>query len=109
MSTWTKLPAIQGRQQPCLHAGVAETTFPPNGIIAVGFGCAMVTCDGTCMWAEGDGETDEDLDGAGAERLALTDPDHDWRIILEAPLSGRVYQRHEAGRWVLVRQSEGFA
>lgn len=104
---WAKLPAIQGKQQPCLHAGVAEETFPPDGVIAVGFGCACVTRDGGHVWAEGD--TDEYMTGAEAEALAASDPNHDWRILLVGPLSEREYQRHDTARWVLVKQGEGFA
>ena len=33
----------------------------------------------------------------------------DWRIVLHGPLSGRTYQRHGPGRWMLVEKSEGFA
>ena len=107
MSTWTKQPAIQGQQQPCLHAGVTESVFPMDGLVAVGFGCAMVSCDGQPMLDEQD--SDKDITGQDAEDLALQDPDHDWRIVLESPLSERIYQRHDTGRWVLIEQGEGFA
>jgi hypothetical protein len=48
-------------------------------------------------------------DVAEAEKAALADPDHDWRIVLFGPLHGEVYQRHEAGAWMLVEKNEGFA
>jgi hypothetical protein len=110
MGHWTKEPAINGRQQPCLHAGVAESLFPLTGYIGVGFGFAGVTRDGYTVWSENeqdDGVTE--MTGAMAEALAAADPDHDWRIVLEGPLSSRKYQRHEAGRWVLIEQGDGFA
>ena len=44
-----------------------------------------------------------------AENEALKDPDHDWRIILDAPLSMREYQRQDEGKWVLVKKGPGFA
>ncbi len=112
MSTWKKEPAIEGQQQPCLHAGVAASLFPPTGIIAVGFGCAMVTKNGEPIYQEPvslDDESFTDWTGADAEAAALADPDHDWRIVLQSPLSGREYQRHDTGRWVLIHQDEGFA
>lgn len=111
MSVWTKLPAIPGRQQPCLHAGVAENLFPADGAIAVGFGVATLTKDGECVYEEPrEGGAEESyMTGAQAEALAAADPDHDWRIYLMAPMSEREYQRHDAGRWVLVKQGEGFA
>ena len=109
MSTWAKLPAIQGKQQPCLHAGVAESLFPPDGLVAVGFGCAMVTRDGEPVMREDPDGEGEDITGATAEAAALCDPDHDWRIVLQGPLSGREYQRQDVGRWVLVHQDQGFA
>ena len=46
---------------------------------------------------------------ADAEALAAQDPDHDWRIVLHGPLSGRTYQRHGPGQWMLVEKNEGFA
>lgn len=110
-TTWTKLPAIQGKQQPCLHAGVAESLFPPDGVIAVGFGYAGVHRDGEPVYSEPDCEDENAkyMTGAEAEALAAADPDHDWRILLQGAMSGREYQRHDAGRWVLVHQDEGFA
>ena len=107
--TWTKEPPIEGKQQPCLHAGIAENLFPPDGIIAVGFGAACLTCSGACIWEEGRYEDKPELTGAEAEALALEDPDKDWRIFLMGPLSEREYQRHGPGQWVLIKQGEGFA
>ncbi len=108
---WIKEPAIQGRQQPCLHAGVAESLFPPDGVIAVGFGCATLTRGGSLVYEEPNCEDEgaEYMTGAQAEALAAADPAHDWRISLFGPMSGREYQRHDVGRWVLIHQDEGFA
>jgi hypothetical protein len=106
---WTKEPAIVGVQQSCLLAGVAASLFPPNGIIAVGFGSAILSCDGAVLYYE-DPESDApDMTGAWAESLAAQDPDHDWRISLQSPLSEREYQRHGPDQWVLIKQGEGFA
>lgn len=113
MSTWEKLPAIEGKIGGCLNCGVRPSTFPADGIIAVGFGYAALHCDGQPIWTEPnvDDEADEGdyMTGAQAEEKAAADPDHDWRIILQGPLSGREYQRHGPNEWALVQQDQGFA
>lgn len=119
-------PITQEERKPhgCLNCelnGGIPITFPADGVIAVGFGFAACTKDGRpvleepqCRYDnEGDvewepGEEDYPT-GAQAEALAAADPDHDWRIQLEGPMSGRTYQRQGAGNWVLVEQNEGFA
>jgi hypothetical protein len=110
----------------CHTAGAKPQIFPMEGVIGVGFGYAGVTKDGQEVLSEpqfpdiydADGELlPEDQwpeeepcpTGADAEALASADPDHDWRIILHAPLSDRTYQRHGPQNWVLVEQGEGFA
>ena len=93
----------------CDAAGILPITFPPDGLIAVGFGSADVTKDGRCVLNGEDPDLTDYITGADAEKLAAADPDHDWRIDLQAPLSGRTYQRQGEGNWVLVDQNEGFA
>lgn len=93
----------------CELNGVVYVTFPPDGIICVGFGASGVTKDGREV-LNGEDETRENyLTGADAEKLAAADPDHDWRIYLHGPLSGREYQRQGDAGWVLIAQDEGFA
>lgn len=111
-STWVKLPAIEGKLGGCLNCGQRPSMFPPTAFIAVGFGFAGLTKDGEVVWQEPaveDYDDDSILTGEKAEELAVADPDHDWRIVLEGPLSGRTYQRHGPGEWALVKQNEGFA
>lgn len=43
------------------------------------------------------------------ERIAEADPDHDWRVRVEGPLSGVVYQRHAPREWIAVERLGGFA
>jgi hypothetical protein len=91
-------------------SSVAEVAHMDMGI-AVGFGMATVTRDGELVH---DGEREysqgrEPWTVADAEKAAAADPDHDWQIELYGPLHGETYQRHEAGRWVLVRSNQGFA
>jgi hypothetical protein len=103
-------PAIEGGQHPCLHCGVIATKFPPDARIAVGFGDASLTCNGAPVWSEDGREFDDCLTGAQAEAMAAKhDPDNDWRITIYGPLSGRTYQRHAPGEWVLIEKNKGFA
>lgn len=111
-SAWVKLPAIEGRYGGCLNCGPRPSFFPADGLIAVGFGYAALHKDGEPVWQESmdlDDEEESDMTGAQAEALAAADPDHDWRIVLESPLSGRTYQRHAPNEWALVVQNQGFA
>lgn len=107
MNEWAKLPAIEGKHGGCLNCGPRPSMFPEDGLIAVGFGFAGLTRDGDVVWQEG--ESDDLMTGAQAEKVAALDPDHDWRIVLNGPLSGRTYQRHGDGEWALIEQNSGFA
>ena len=79
-------------------------------MIAVGFGYAALHRDGAPVWSEDEAVSDNSMmTGADAEALAAQDPDHDWRIVLHGPLSGRTYQRHGPGQWMLVERNDGFA
>lgn len=94
----------------CEANGAIPETFPPDGLIAVGFGFAACTRDGVVVLEEPqDDEGGDYPTGGDAEKLAAADPSHDWRIQIEGPLSGRTYQRQGANNWVLVEQNEGFA
>jgi hypothetical protein len=110
-TTWAKLPAIEGKHGGCLNCGPRPNHFPTNGIIAVGFGFAALCRDGEPVYTEpNDAESDDAyMTGAQAEAMAAGDPEHDWRIILDGPLSGRTYQRHGPNEWALVEQNMGFA
>lgn len=79
--------------------------------IAVGFGSATLTKDDQIVY-------EETLDGpvwtvADAEKLAVAEPDHDWRIQKNGPLHGETFQRHAkgkyAGQWVCIESNQGFA
>lgn len=108
---WKKEPAIKGKHGGCLNCGPRPSLLPPDGLIAVGFGYAGLHRDDEPIYTEPndpDGD-DEHMTGSKAEELAAADPDHDWRIVLYGPLSGRTYQRHATGEWVLIEQSMGFA
>lgn len=100
-------PAITGSHSGCGCCGAHPDVFPMDGVIAVGFGEASVRRDGRVILEERD--SDDWIYGQHAEDLALADPDHDWRIVLNGPLSGRTYQRHAPGLWHLIEKNQGFA
>lgn len=103
---WTKEKPIKGKIRGCAHNPVYDEA-PPYMLIAVGFGDARVTKDGETVYKEP--EYDGWLwDTEEAEKLAAEDPDHDWRIVLYAPLYGRTFQRQD-GHWLLIAENEGFA
>ena len=110
-TTWEKLPAIEGKHGGCLKCGPRPSYFPADGIIAVGFGYAALHRDGEPVYTEPTEAENNDayMTGAQAGAMAAADPEHDWRIVMDGPLSGRTYQRHGPGHWALVEQNMGFA
>lgn len=106
-----KLPAIEGGSGGCACCGYQYEHLPMDSLIAVGFGYAAVTKNGEEVYEEMDAiNNDKPLWTAeDAENVAKKDPDNDWRIHLEAPLSERHYQRQGDGLWVLYKKGKGFA
>lgn len=109
MANWQKLPAVKE------EGPVGCALAPPRPIkadlrmtIAVGFGRATVTRDGISVYEE-PREFEDAKNLAWFEKLARLDPDHDWRAILDAPLSYHEYQRHGRNNWVLIKTGAGFA
>lgn len=104
-------PAIEAQHCGCLNCGVPQNLFKPSDLIAVGFGYAALLKDDKEVYREPNEplSDDEYMTGAKAEEIAAADPEHDWRILIHGPLSGRTYQRHGTGKWVLIEQNEGFA
>jgi hypothetical protein len=86
---------------------IGNTIASLDMIIAVGFGTAQVTKDGTIIFSETDDEDFHRLQEF--EDLALEAPDHDWRVLLDAPLQMREYQRQGPGEWVVIAVGPGFA
>ena len=108
--TWTKLTPITVTYSGSITRDPRPVRMPPEGVIAVGFGYAALHKDGEAVWTEGETVADNSMmTGAQAEALAAADPDHDWRIVIHGPLSGRTYQRHGPGQWMLVEKNDGFA
>lgn len=108
---WTKLEPIKATIRGCAACGRLVEKADMNMLIAVGFGDAYVSKDGVQIYNELDCQEDADKFWTfqDAENEALKDPDHDWRVVLYAPLRGRTFQRHGAKEWVLVEENMGFA
>ena len=86
----------------------AALVAPMEMLIAVGFGSAFVTKDDECVYDEGRCD-DNFWTVSDAEKLAMEDPDHDWRIVKFGPMHGETFQRHGPNEWVCVESNEGFA
>ena len=109
--TWTKLPALPGKNNPCAFCPPILAKCDMHKTIAVGFGDAHVSRDGECFY-DGERALHEGMEPKQLyqiERKAARDPDHDWRLHLFGPLHGEVYQRQGDKTWVLVEKNEGFA
>jgi hypothetical protein len=107
--TFEFMPAIEGGSGGCLHCGYQHSILPMDAIIAVGFGSATLEKDGQVVYDENGVDEDEFISAKEAEEMASSDPNHDWRIHLIAPLSERHYQRQGDEHWVLYEKGEGFA
>lgn len=108
---WNKVPAYTGQiHHGCLSCPAVRPLAPLTTRVAVGFGMAAVTKDGHCVYSEPPNiEWDKIPTLRKFENAARKDPHHDWRLILEAPLRSREYQRHGKNEWVLIASGQGFA
>ena len=111
MSTWKKEPMWESKIfQGCLNCPPVARIATMDMVIAVGFGDAHVSRDGENVYTEPCSWSTEDLRTLSEfEAMAAADPDHDWRVIMNAPLRNREYQRHDTGTWVLIDSGMGFA
>lgn len=107
--TWTKLPALERPS----HRGCLNCPPKPVGPLNLhgyyhpGFGSLTVTCDGEERLYDVHGTIERPL--MRAENMARKDPDRDWRMRVDGPLDGAVYQRHGHGEWYMVESLGGFA
>lgn len=105
---WKKEQPIKGHIRGCAFNPVYDVA-PMGMLIAVGFGEAKVKKDNETVYNELHiDDPDEFWTTQDAENVAAKDPDHDWRIVLYAPLYGRTFQRQD-GEWVLIEENQGFA
>lgn len=108
--SWTKLSAVERPHTGCLNCGPKPVTLPKPfaGLdLHPGFGVLALIRDGEHVWSSYRPEDSRTV--LGFERQATKDPDHDWRIEINGPLSSAVYQRHGKGEWVMVDSGMGFA
>ena len=103
--TFTKLPAIE----PIRHCNICPPrpqTIDLASLVHPGFGGAAVyAADAPDLGTElRESDTVQD-----AEDFAAGQPDHDWRLVINAPLYEATYQRQGEGHWVLVEKGPGFA
>jgi hypothetical protein len=94
-----------------------------ESIIAIGFGIAIVTKDGQEVYneleverkhvAENGGEECQTWPpfwtGQDAENAALSDPDHEWLIMIHGPMSGATWKRTASNLWECIESNGGFA
>lgn len=109
--TFTKLPAIHGKAY-CSHGcGHRTPLLDLSSSPHPGFGGVYLTRDGESVypWPDDDYAASEERVGQEYEDVAAGDPDHDWRLFVDGPLSDYTYQRQGEGEWVLVKQGQGFA
>jgi len=104
---WEKRPPLQrtGFRSGCLNCGPNPRRLVLRTRLAVGFGMVAVKRDGAMVWC-GD---DERVLLRRFELRARNDPNHDWRVSFDGPLSSTTYQRHERNTWVLIERGMGFA
>ena len=97
------------RRPVLLNNSGAPQTLSLDSIIAVGFGSSHCMKDGELVYDEQDAIDEQYATCRDMEKLALADPDHDWRISYYGPLSDAVYQRQGPGMWMLIEKGSGFA
>lgn len=105
-SGWRKLPAIESFTC-CNVCGPKPQAIPLDAQPHPGFGEACLMRDG--VGGGPDHLAREDFTVQDCEDVAAADPDHDWRLVIRAPLYEAVYQRQGDSLWVLVERGDGFA
>lgn len=106
--TWTKEPAYEGVIQRGCRFNVMPTRVAQIGmVLSVGFGGAYVLKDGAMVYNECGHKRFWTV--RRVEKMAVQDPDHDWRIVMHAPLWSATWQRHGPGHWVMIESGLGFA
>jgi hypothetical protein len=95
----------------CLCCGPRPEVLALDSNPHPGFGGLTLYRDGEFVQAP-DISRDEEVEAycvQDHEDIAAGDPDHDWRIRIDAPMWDGVFQRHSEGRWVLIEKGIGFA
>ncbi len=109
MSKCKHEPIIEGGMNPCLNCPPIPTQASMDKLVMVGFGVAIITCDGKTIRDGEDSRRKRPLTFTDAEHLAAKKPKADWRVILHGPLHGETYQRQGKECWVIIERNMGFA
>jgi hypothetical protein len=107
--TWTKLKPIGDVRSGCLNCPPRPANLPLNADIHPGFGVVRLTRDGETIEHDVWGGILVEHYENRADATSRTPDAHDWRLVVEGPLGGVVYQRHAPGEWVAVERLDGFA
>lgn len=107
MSGWTKLPPLDFAPRACLCCPPRAIRVPLRTNPHPGFGGVSLLRDGENVETTSIPERSRTF--IHYENVASKDPDHDWRVRVDGPLYGCVYQRHGAKEWVMVEKLDGFA
>ena len=97
------------RSSGCLNCPPKPDSLPLHCNPHPGFGAVLLYRDREAVDCV---VTDDEAAGYEVkhhEVLAAADPDHDWRIKVDGPMSDATYQRQGDGRWVLIEKGMGFA
>lgn len=111
-----KLKAVKPQMKGCLNCGPERPICKTNRELSVGFGSVDVTRNKKCVWA---GDMDKQFHPIHKdmkkpmtlrrfEFMARKQPG-DWRVFFNGPLNGSYFQRQGRNKWVLIKQTPGFA
>lgn len=101
------LPPLEHVHRACLNCPEKPVKMNLNGYYHPGFGGQSIIKDGETVIS--DFREDHPRIGRTAEKMAREDPEHDWRIKIDGPMYGVVYQRHGFRKWYAVERLDGFA
>ena len=106
-----KIPEIKDAfRGSCLGCPGTENRLSMSEVLYQGFGGYHVEKDGAGYYTgEQDGVWESFKTLADIEKDASKSPLSDWRVILNSPLRGATWQRHEKDTWVLIETNLGFA
>lgn len=108
--SWAKLEPIGPVHTGCLGCPPKPKTLPLGDVsLHPGFGAWECTRDGDSVLYDVHGYGEDAFTTQDCEDAAAGAPDHDWRIRVDGPLGGVVYQRHGEGEWYAVERLDGFA
>lgn len=106
--SWTKLPPLEhAPHSGCLNCGPKPLRVKLNARLHAGFGVTTLLRDGVGIESYFDYEKCPTF--RRFENIARKDPDRDWRVRVDGPLSDVTYQRHGHNEWIAVERGLGFA